>query len=95
MMRLFSILVLVSVPLLMMLQVLQSYRYAVALEDAENYEAVQLDMLEDNKRILAGIAVFSAPARVYRVAEESLELAPASPEKVLQVRFPDTTGGAP
>lgn len=85
----FVSLVLVSIPLLLMLQVLQGYRYAVAVEQAEASEILQLDKLEGNKRILAGIAVYDAPERIYKVAKDSLGLSEVSPEKVLLVRFPD------
>ena len=89
--RILISLVLVSIPLLMMLQVLQGYRYAVAIEEMDDLEAVQLDKLEENKRILAGIAVYNAPARIYQVGVESLNLSEADPENILQVRFPDNT----
>ena len=89
--RILFSLVLASIPLLMMLQVLQGYRYAVAVEEMGSMESTQLDKLEENKRILAGIAVYDAPARIYKVAEESLNLGEADAENVLQVRFPDDT----
>ena len=83
-------LVLVSIPFLMMLQVLQGYHYAVAVEETASSEEQQMDKLEENKRILAGIAVFDAPERIYQVAEDSLGLREADPESVLLVRFPDS-----
>jgi len=80
-------LALLSVPLLMMLQVLQGYRYAIALEESERLLAKQRDHLEENRRTLAGIAVFDAPTRIYQIAKESLFLVEADPETVLQVRI--------
>jgi hypothetical protein len=85
-------LAIISIPVLMMLQVLQGYRYTVAIEEMDGLETVQQDKLEENKRILAGIAVYDAPTRIYQVAEESLGLTVADPENVLQVIFPDETG---
>jgi hypothetical protein len=87
--RIFVSLALVSVPLLLMLQVLQGYKYAVAVEEAEASEELQLDKLESNRRILAGIAVYDAPERIYQVAKDSLGLSEADPEDVLLVRFTD------
>jgi hypothetical protein len=89
--RIFAALALLSIPVLMMLQVLQGFRYAVAVEEMDSLEVVQKDRLEENKRILAGIAVYDAPQRIYQVARESLELTPAASENVLQVIFPDET----
>ena len=87
--RVFASLILVSVPLLMLLQVFQAYRYAVGSEDIGNLEKFQEDRLEENKRLMAGIAVYDAPERVYQVASQSLGLHEAMPENVLQVHFPD------
>lgn len=84
-------LALLSVPVLMMLQVLQGYRYAVAVEKMDSLEVVQQDRLEENKRILAGIAVYDAPTRIYQVAEESLGLMAADSNDVLQVIFPENS----
>ena len=90
----FVSLALVSVPLLLMLQVLQGYKYAVAVEAAEVSEELQLDRVEENKRILAGIAVYDAPGRIYHVAKDSLGLSEADPEDVLLVRFSDGQGAS-
>jgi len=91
--RILISLALVSIPLLMMLQVLQGYRFATASEETRVSEALQLDKLEENKRLLAGIAVYDAPERIYKVAEDSLGLSEADPENVLLVRFPEDGGG--
>ena len=85
--RVLICLALLSVPTLMMLQVLQGYRYAIALEESESLLAKQRDRLEENRKTLAGIAVFDAPTRIYQIAEESLFLVEADPETVIQVRF--------
>lgn len=89
--RILISLALLSVPVLMMLQVLQGYRYAVAVEKMDELEDVQQDRLEENKRILAGIAVYDAPTRIYQVAEESLGLVEADSKDVLQVIFPENS----
>lgn len=85
-------LLLVSIPLLMMLQVLQSFRYIMSSEEIADMESGQEDRLEENRRLVAGIAVFDSPERVYEVASESLGLESADPENILQVRFPEEGG---
>ena len=87
--RVLAAVVLTSIPVLMMLQVLQAYRYAVASEDIAGLERLQAERLDENNKLLAGIAVYDSPERIYGVAEESLGLRPADPENVLQVRFAD------
>ena len=89
--RILVILALLSVPLLMMLQVFQAYKYAVAGEELAALEVAQRDRLEENKKLLAGIAVFDAPERIYQVAGRTLELDRPKPEDVLLVKFADGT----
>ena len=87
-------LALVSVPILMAIQMLQAYRYSITLEQMESYESLQIDRLEENKRLLAGIAVFSSPERVYSIAEAELGLIKANPGNILHVKFPNNGGGS-
>lgn len=86
--QIFSALILFSIPLLLMLQVLQGYRYTVSLENLERMEDLQRETLDNNRKILAGISVFDAPERIYQVAGETLGLSPVTPEQVIQVQFP-------
>ncbi|CAD7839708.1 hypothetical protein JY97_10050 [Alkalispirochaeta odontotermitis] len=86
--RLCFSLMLISIPLLIFLQILQGYRYTVALEEIDSLEAMQLEKLEKNRKVLAGIAVYDAPTRIYRVARDSLNLEEAEPENVLQIVLP-------
>ena len=86
--RLWLSLMLVSVPLLIFLQVLQGYRYTITLEKMDSLEVMQLEKLEKNRKVLAGIAVYDAPARIYRVARDLLGLEEAEPKRVLQVILP-------
>ncbi len=90
--RILVSLLLVSVPLLLMLQVLQAYRYVITSEEITSMESLQEDRLEENRRLVAGIAVYDSPERVYGVAVDSLGLETAEPDKVLQVRFPEGEG---
>ncbi len=81
---------LVSVPVLLMLQVLQAYRYVLATEELGALEQLQMERLDENRRLLAGIAVFRSPERLFEVSSEALELRSAEPENVVQVRTPES-----
>ena len=91
----FAVLALASVPLLLMLQVWQAFRYTLAADDAAALESAQLEQLERNKRMLAGIALYDSPQRVASIAEDDLGLVKPAPDDVIIVRFPDGKGGAP
>jgi cell division protein FtsL len=88
--KLLSLLVLSSIPALMLFQMLQAYRYMTVREDMIASETRQEDLLEKNRRLQAGIAVFDAPARIFRVAEETLGLESADSEDIIHVRFPES-----
>ncbi|PIE05210.1 MAG: cell division protein FtsL [Spirochaetales bacterium] len=87
--KVFSLLLLASIPVLLMLQVLQSYRYVLEAEEISVLEKLQEDRLEENRKLMASIAVFNSPERLYRVASETLGLSSPGPENVVLVRFPD------
>ncbi|MCG8453714.1 MAG: hypothetical protein MI717_11085 [Spirochaetales bacterium] len=88
--RIVGTVALMSVPILMMLQVLQGYRYQIDLESAASLEVRQEDQLEKNRLLLASIAVYDAPERIYTVATQTLDLSSPSPERILHVRYPDS-----
>lgn len=87
--KILSVLILISIPSLMMLQIFQAYRYVTVREEMVATESRQKDLLEKNRRLQAGIAVYDAPARIYGVAVDSLGLTNANPDDVLQVKFPE------
>ena len=90
--RLITTLVLASVPVLLMVRGVQAYRYSIALEAIESYRVMQEESLEENKRLLAGIAVYSAPERIYSISNEYLRLESADQTKVVQVQLPKNQG---
>jgi cell division protein FtsL len=93
--RLLRILAVVSIPVLLMLQVWQAYRFQRARDTVARLEEEQREELEKNRRLLAGIAVYSAPARIARIAAERLGLRRPEPEEVIHVTLPDGGGEAP
>jgi len=51
------------------------------------FEAEQKDWLEKNKKLIAGLAVFRSPARIEKIAEESLGLNKIDPSRVWKIKF--------
>ncbi len=70
-------------PLLLCLNVWQSLRFQRLETELAFLQEEQLDLVEQNKRVLAAVAVFSSPSRVGAVAEERPELEKAAPGDVL------------
>lgn len=59
---------------LFFLNVWQSFRYSYAERQISQTEAEQLELFEENKRLIAGIALLQAPRRLERIASDQLEL---------------------
>jgi cell division protein FtsL len=74
-----------AIPLLLGLDAWQAERYARLEAITEDLADSQRDWLESNKRLVAGIAVLSAPERIEAIARDQLGLRKAAPEDVLQI----------
>ncbi len=67
------------IPALFFLNVWQSFRYSSLKREIARLESVQQDLLERNKRNIAGISVMESPARIEELAKKSLGLARPDP----------------
>jgi len=76
-----------SIPILLGIVALQSTRYGELDRTVRRLEAAQEDLVEDNRRLIAGIAVLSSSARIGQVAVRDLGLTTIRPENVLQIRI--------
>jgi cell division protein FtsL len=81
-----------TVPVFLGLAVWQSFRYAELDRNVRRLEAVQEDWVENNKKLIAGIAVLSSSSRISQVAVHDLRLTKVKPENVLQVRIEEGQG---
>jgi len=79
--------IVLSIPLLLGIVAWQSVRYTELDRDVRRLEAAQEDWVENNKKLIAGIAVLSSSGRIEQVAVRDLGLVKIAPEDVLQVRI--------
>jgi cell division protein FtsL len=86
------VLLALSIPVLLSLEVWQVFRFRRLKEEVFALEEKQKDWLEENKKILANISLFSSPERIERLAEEVLDLEPMEPERVLTIKLPNRRG---
>ena len=82
----FTIIVLVFIALFF-LNTWQGYRYQELEQEVGNLELEQKDWLEQNKKIIAALAVLSSPERVEALAVDRLGLKPLKPEDVIKVNI--------
>jgi cell division protein FtsL len=83
--RFFFYLLVLSIPAFLGMAIVQSARYADLERELQSYEKTQQEWVENNKRLIAGIAVLSSPDRIEHIAEEELGLQKKQPEEVLQI----------
>jgi len=81
-----------TIPFFLGIAAWQSVRYTELERDVRRLEAVQEDLVESNKRLIAGIAVLSSSSRIGQVAVQDLGLSKMRPEHVLQIRIEDGWG---
>jgi cell division protein FtsL len=79
-----------TIPLFLGLLVWQSNRYQNLSRDLVRMEQWQEEWVESNKKLIAGIAEYSSPERIEKIAKNQLGLQKIRPENLLQVNI---TGG--
>ena len=84
--------IVLTIPLFLGFAAWQSVRYVELDRGVRRLEAVQEDWVENNKKLIAGIAVLSSSRRIEQVAVHDLGLAKILPEDVLQVRIEGEQG---
>lgn len=76
-----------TIPIFLGVAAWQSVRYTELKRDVRHLEAVQEEWVENNKKLIAGIAVLSSSSRIEQLAVHDLGLSKIRPEDVLQVKI--------
>ena len=76
-----------TIPLFLGLAAWQSVRYRELDKSVRRLEATQEDWIENNKKMIAGVALLSSSGRIEQIAVHDLGLSKIYPEYVLQVRI--------
>ncbi|MCL2441020.1 MAG: septum formation initiator family protein [Treponema sp.] len=84
---LFLYFLVLTIPLFLCLLVWQSNRYQNLSRELARLEQTQIEWVESNKRLIAGISEFSSPDRIEDIAKNQLDLRKIQPEYFLQVRI--------
>ena len=74
-----------SIPAFLALTAWQSSRYGDLERELIKLEKTQEEWVENNKRLIAGIAFLSSPDRIEHIARDELHLQKKRPEEVLQI----------
>lgn len=79
------ILIFLTLPVFLFVNVWQVYRYKNLENTIEQLEEEQQEWVEKNKRLIAGIAVLSSPERLAKLAENDLELEKLTPGRLIRI----------
>jgi cell division protein FtsL len=82
-----------TIPLCLGAAAWQSVRYTELAWEVEKLESLQEEWVENNKRLIAGIAVLSSSERIENIARNDLGLVKKLPEEVLQIKITGGPGG--
>jgi cell division protein FtsL len=88
-MRRFVLLYLFSItlPLFLGVSVVQARHYADLQREVRRLDVVQEEWIEQNKRLIAEIGLYSSAERIERMAVEKLGLIKKPPEDILQIKI--------
>ena len=90
--RIFLYCFVLSVPVLLALTAWQASRYGDLERELRKLEKTQEEWVENNKRLIAGIAFLSSPDRIEHIARKELGLQKKQPEEVLQISISGASG---
>lgn len=76
-----------TIPLFFALNAWQSARYYELSEQVRSLERAQRDQLEQNKRLIAGLAVLSSAERINKIARDELLLQKKNPSEIMQIHI--------
>ena len=75
------------IPLLLALDAFQAHRYARLKSELARLEARQVEIVEQNRRLISDISLLSSSDRIGRIAEEELGMHKAESEDIVRVEI--------
>jgi hypothetical protein len=81
-----------TLPLFFGVSLWQAGKHAALQREVRSLEVTQEEWIENNKRLITGIILFSSPDRIGRIATEELGLTKKQPEEILQIRIENSRG---
>lgn len=82
--------IVLTIPLCLGLREWQSAQYAKVFGEMKNLEQAQEEWIENNKRLIARIAILSSSERIENMAKNELGLEKKTPEETMQIKIEGT-----
>ncbi len=86
--KVFSLLIVISLPAFIFLTVWQVYSYEQEKNEIALLEEKQSELFERNKQMAANIAILSSPVRIEKLAVEELDLDNENPVRTIHINYP-------
>lgn len=83
----FYIVVAVMIPGLLILNAMQAERYMKIQREVEELEKKQIQLVEENKKLITDISLLSSAQRIGNIAENELEMHKAETEEIVRVEM--------
>lgn len=75
------------IPLLLVAQAFQSYRYKKLRGEVKALENKQVELVEQNRKLISDISVLSSSDRIEKIAEEELGMRKAGTGDIVRVEI--------
>ena len=85
--KIFTIVCAILVPLLFVLNAMQAARYMKVQNEVKALEQKQVELVEENKRLITDISLLSSGERIGKIAEEELGMRKAESEEIVRVEM--------
>lgn len=85
--KIFTIVCALLVPLLFALNAMQAARYMKVQSEVKALEQKQVELVEENKRLITDISLLSSGERIGKIAEEELGMRKAESEEIVRVEM--------
>ncbi len=85
--KIFTIVCAVLVPALFALNAMQAARYMKIQNEVKALEQKQVELVEENKRLITDISLLSSGERIGKIAEEELGMRKAESEEIVRVEM--------
>ncbi|MBQ6029061.1 MAG: cell division protein FtsL [Treponema sp.] len=85
--KIFTIVCAVLVPLLFALNAMQAARYMKVQNEVKALEQKQVELVEENKRLITDISLLSSGERIGKIAEDELGMRKAESEEIVRVEM--------
>jgi cell division protein FtsL len=77
----------VLIPLLLALDAFQAHRYARLKAELAKLEAKQIEVVEQNRKLISDISLLSSSDRIEKIAESELGMHKAKSEDIVRVEI--------